>query len=227
MERYCKPCVADSLVSWTLTCTQKENDIVGEAFRSEYMCFEVSSKRENMVGKTDSSNGSDSVTKSDLDISLTRASVDFGELDYSPTFPNTWKSIHSLGRCDSWRRHKRYTVACFPSSDFAASSQLVSSETTDNIAAYAEEERFVPLVPDKDDNLPRRKRFSSGFILGLFMKKQDLANVQQRQKAANTKKKLHKIHSAPNIKSEKNATGIHFLEYCLISYINPISKANS
>lgn len=165
-----------------------------------------------MVGKTDSSNSGDSVTKSDLHIALTSASVDLGELDYSPTFPNTWKSIQSLGRCDSWRRHKRYTVACFPSTDLSASSQLTSFETTSTVAARVDERRLVPLTPKEDDNLPRRKRFSSGFILGLFIKKQDMANVQQRGQAANTKKQIHKINSAPNIsKSErKNVTGIHF-----------------
>lgn len=168
-----------------------------------------------MVGKTN--NSSSGCVRSELSIVVRRHSESVSEQDYSPTFPNTWKSFQHLGRRDS-RRIKRYTVGCFSSPGFAGSSQLPSSEEIDHITAYLKEKgcsTSSSLASKQATNLPKRNRFSSGYILGLFMRRQNLEEQQEKRNPAsstsNVKRKIHKINSAPNIsRAERKSTGISF-----------------
>jgi hypothetical protein len=170
-----------------------------------------------MVGKNKTMrNQSNESIRSEFTINLRRYSTGVSNVEYSPTFPNTWKSFQQLTRFDS-SRQKRYTVGAFPSPSFGEESQFSSSESDGSF----EDKTTVPLAPlakEINASTPKRNRFSSGYILGLFIKKQNLPqqcskgcseqyakqkNESEQRTTVNCdpkKRRLHKINSAPNIR---------------------------
>ena len=187
-----------------------------------------------MVGKNKAMyNRSNESIRSEMTIGFRRFSTGVSDVEYSPTFPNTWKSFQQLTRFDT-SRQKRYTVGAFPSSSFVQESQFSSSES-EEICPFEDKTStasLAPVVKEANSNAPKRNRFSSGYILGLFLKKQNLADCgnnesssgrsQQpgKQKTENEqrasancdpkKRRLQKINSAPNIrvKSFQDTRGI-------------------
>lgn len=159
-----------------------------------------------MVGKNDSCNSSEGV-KSGLNIGAARSSGDVDSLDYSPTFPYAWENFQNFSRLDSRRNNKHYSVGCLPLSDLAEKSHCPSTEEIAPNRAYLTDLRCVPLEPDGVD-LPKRKRFSSGYLLGLFMRRQNIQHVPQMRgvRSPGVKRQKHKENSVP--KSERHAIGI-------------------
>ncbi len=176
------------------------------------------SKKNVMVGKNKPMyNQSNESIRSEFTISLRRYSTGISDVEYSPTFPNTWKSFQQLTRFDSGRQ-KRYTVGAFPSPSFAQASQLSSSDSEE--FGYFEDKTInAPLAKEVNASTPKRNRFSSGYILSLFLKKQTLpeqcskgSEQHTKQKNENEqrttvncdpkKRRLHKINSAPNIRAK-------------------------
>jgi hypothetical protein len=161
-----------------------------------------------MVGKNNLMyNQSNESIRSEFTVSVRRYSTGISDVENSPTFPNTWKSFQQLTRFDS-SRNKRYTVGAFPSPNFA--SQWSSSES-DEIGYFQDTATAAPLVKDVNAGTPRKKRFSSGYILSLFIKKQSVTEQHSKQKVTECdrqtivncdpkKRRLKKINSAPNIR---------------------------
>ena len=170
-----------------------------------------------MVGKTKLMyNQSNESIRSEFTVSVRRYSTGFSDVENSPTFPNTWKSFQQLTRFDS-SQQKRYTVGAFPSPNFA--SQLSASES-DEIGYLQDTTTVVPLVKEVKAGTPKKNRFSSGYILSLFLKKQNGTEQRMKQKIKSfeqqttvncdpKKRRLKKINSAPNIrvKSSQDTKG--------------------
>lgn len=175
-----------------------------------------------MVGKNKSTmcHESNESIRSDFTVGLRRYSTGLTDVEYSPTFPNTWKSFQQLARFDS-SRHKRYTVAAFSSPSF---EQMLSSSSESDEPGFIEKPD-PPVVKKGSNSTSKRNRFSSGYILGFFLKKQNLTackqdkvskrSSQQNLKQTNEttkrtrvnsceakKQRLHKIHSVPNIRAK-------------------------
>lgn len=196
-----------------------------------------------MVGKNKAMyNRSNESIRSEITVGCRRYSTGVSDVEYSPTFPNTWKSFQQLTRFDS-SRQKRYTVGAFPSPSLAHESQL-SSSGSDEISLFEDKtstSSLAPLVKEVNTNTPKRNRFSSGYILSLFLKKQSLAECgdeqgssgssQQRDKqktdseqrtAVNCdpkKRRLHKINSAPNIRVKPSQDTKGILTVSLLSIL--------
>ncbi|XP_028394178.1 protein kinase C iota type-like isoform X1 [Dendronephthya gigantea] len=178
-----------------------------------------------MVGKNKLMfNESNESIRSEFTVNLRRYSTGLTDVEYSPTFPNTWKSFQQLTRFDS-SRQKRYTVAVgsFPTPSF---EQGLSSSSESDEAVF-NDEPAPPLAKDGSNSTSKRNRFSSGYILGFFLRKQNLAecrqeNVSRKYSQQNAKQynetakrtpvvntcerkkqqRLHKIHSVPNIRAK-------------------------
>ena len=187
-----------------------------------------------MVGKNKAMyNRSSESIRSEITVGFRRYSTGISDVEYSPTFPNTWKSFQQLTRYES-SRQKRYTVGAFPSPSLVHESQFSSSDS-DEIGVFEHKtstSSLAPLVKEVNTNAPKRNRFSSGYILSLFLKKQNLAECGDKQGSAGSsqqrdkqktdgeqrtavncdpkKRRLHKINSAPNIrvKSSQDTKGI-------------------
>ena len=191
-------------------------------------------KKEVMVGKNKGMcNQSNESIRSEFTINFRRYSTGISDVEYSPTFPNTWKSFQQLTRFDSSRR-KRYTVGAFPSPSFAPNNELSSSESDEIFYfedATSSSSLAPPLTKEVTQNTPKRNRFSSGYILSLlFLKKQNsTTECEQKSRSKNDgktekekrstlnsdskKRRLHKINSAPNIQVRQSQESKGILEF--------------
>ena len=186
-----------------------------------------------MGGNKDMCNNSNESIRSEFTISFRRFSTGVTEVDHSPTFPHTWKSFQHLTGYDS-TRPKRYTVAAFPSNFKVEETEFSSSESDDQITAYLRDHKTTPLAKESNASVPKRNRFSSGYIFSWFLKRQTLVscegqqssaassntahekqvkNVSEEQTAVNCETKMRriqKINSAPNIRTKpaQNTKGI-------------------
>lgn len=129
--------------------------------------------------------------RSEFTINLRRSSIEIcGDAEHSPTFPNTWKHFTHLTN-----KQKRYTVGAFPSATLAQGTQLFSSNESAKVFYFGDcnNNNSAPLTPSfvkkVSSGIPKRNRFSSGHILGFFLKKQTVNSSKSCSERYNVKQR--------------------------------------